>query len=926
MSKLMLIDSTHPEETRVAVVSNGQIEDFDFEARAKRQLRGNIYLAKVTRVEPSLQAAFVDYGGNRHGFLAFGEIHPDYYQIPKEDREALMAEAAEEEERVKARESRRRRSQPARAPAPEVITAEIEAEIEDVVGEDHAGDDHAEDADHIEDADADADDAGEMSDEFAADVEGEDDSEDDAEGLADADEADSHGATIFAADAGEEADAPVAAPAAADVSSEDDDDDDDDEEQEATVRRRAAIFQRKYRIQEVIRRRQVLLVQVVKEERGNKGAALTTYLSLAGRYCVLMPNTARAGGVSRKITNASDRKRLKSIMSELDIPRGAGLIVRTAGAKRTRTEITRDFDYLTTLWKQIVGRTIESTAPSLIHEEGHLVLRAVRDLYDKDVEQIIVDGAEAFNEARSFVEMLMPSHARKVVRHEGGPPLFVMSGVEHQLETIFSPIVQLPSGGYIVINQTEALVAVDVNSGKATRERNVESTALKTNLEAASEVCRQMRLRDLAGLIVIDFIDMEDNKNNRAVERRMADSLKIDRARVQTGRISQFGLFEISRQRRRAGVLELSSEPCPHCASTGRVRSTESAAIQVLRMIEARAADDRVDQVLAQAAPDVALYILNEKRSSIAVIEAANSVTVRIEANNELKAGDCELESRADGQPVAYKPVSASELAKLKPRPMAPPGEFDEGDDDETIEDDGDEEATTASDDDDDDGRSRRGRSRRGGRRRRGNGSERESESGAEAVFEGGDDASEEVQKPRDRESNRESNRDSGRARDGGRDRDRDRDSRGRRRRRGGRENAPRVPDIALDGGEMLDAIASVAFLVARTAGAEETEDADGTAPDAAMPPAAVSAQEAVASTPAAREPVASAPVAADPVARAPAPATAEPTFAAEPEATEANSAAEARLHPIHGVTSDGDPPKEDKPRRMGWWNKKKTG
>ena len=628
MSKLMLIDATHPEETRVAVVSNGQIEDFDFEARNKRQLRGNIYLAKVTRVEPSLQAAFVDYGGNRHGFLAFAEIHPDYYQIPKEDREALLAEADEEE-----------------------------------------GDD-------------------------------------------DEDES----------------------------STENGGDDATDEEEERKQNRRNALFQRKYKIQEVIRRRQIMLVQVVKEERGNKGAALTTYLSLAGRYCVLMPNTSRGGGISRKITNAADRKRLKSITSEFEIPRGAGLIVRTAGAKRTKNEVRRDFEYLTKLWQQIVGKTMESMAPALIHEEGHLVLRAVRDLYDKDVERIIVEGEDAYNEARTFVKMLMPSHTRKVVHHDDNGPLFVMTGVEDQLEGIYAPTVQLPSGGYIVINQTEALVAIDVNSGKATRERNVEATALKTNLEAAAEASRQMRLRDLAGLIVIDFIDMEDMKNNRAVEKKMKDCLKIDRARVQTGRISQFGLFEISRQRRRAGVLELSSEPCDHCGGTGRTRSIESAAIQLLRMIEARAADDRVQTVHVNAAAEVALYLLNEKRSSIAAIESDNHVLVRIEADEDLKAGEFNIEGRADGNVVQPKPMQPIDLRKLKPLPPPAPDEIEDEDDDivdysddeseddqeghdtEEDEEDSEEESTSDADDEDDDRDRGRGgrRGRRGGRRRRG--------------------------------------------------------------------------------------------------------------------------------------------------------------------------------------------------------------
>ena len=791
MSKLMLIDATHPEETRVAVVSNGQIEDFDFEARNKRQLRGNIYLAKVTRVEPSLQAAFVDYGGNRHGFLAFSEIHPDYYQIPKEDREALLAEAEEEE-----------------------------------------GDDDA-----------------------ASETEEEEDEE-----------------------AAEEA-------------------------EERKQNRRNALFQRKYKIQEVIRRRQVMLVQVVKEERGNKGAALTTYLSLAGRYCVLMPNTSRGGGISRKITNAADRKRLKAITSEFDIPRGAGLIVRTAGAKRTKNEIRRDFEYLTKLWQQIVGKTMESMAPALIHEEGHLVLRAVRDLYDKDVERIIVEGEEAYNEARTFVKMLMPSHTRKVVHHDDNGPLFVMTGVEDQLEGIFAPTVQLPSGGYIVINQTEALVAIDVNSGKATRERNVEATALKTNLEAAAEACRQMRLRDLAGLVVIDFIDMEDLKNNRAVEKKMKDCLKIDRARVQTGRISQFGLFEISRQRRRAGVLELSSEPCDHCGGTGRVRSIESAAIQLLRMIEARAADDRVQTVHVEAAPEVALYLLNEKRSSIANIESDNHVLVRIEADEDLKTGEFNIEGRADGNVVQPRPMQPIDLRKLKPLPPPAPDEIEEEDEDiiedsdEETEDDHeghdhdedeeseDETSADAEDEDEDRGRGRGGRrGRRGGRRRRG-GRDR----GRETADVEETETSDEAQPVAARE---EGERDEGRGRGG------------RRRRRGGRDRGERndrnrTPDIAADGGEMLDFLASAPFLVSQATAEPEPEPVRAE-PEPALAPAD---HEIAASD---QQP--------PPVEPEPAPAPSEADLA------------EARRHAIHGQPETPAPASDQAPRKTGWWNRRRTG
>ena len=822
MSKLMLIDASQPEETRVAVVSNGQIEDFDFEARNKRQLRGNIYLAKITRVEPSLQAAFVDYGGNRHGFLAFSEIHPDYYQIPKEDREALLAEAEEEE---------------------------------------------------------------------AAESDGEDE---------DAEEAD-----------------------------------------ERKSNRRNALFQRKYKIQEVIRRRQVLLVQVVKEERGNKGAALTTYLSLAGRYCVLMPNTSRGGGISRKITNANDRKRLKAITSEFEVPRGAGLIVRTAGAKRTKNEISRDFEYLTKLWQQIVGKTMESMAPALIHEEGHLVLRAVRDLYDKDVERIIVEGEDAYNEAKTFVKMLMPAHARKVVEHDDGPPLFVQTGVEDQLESIFSPTVQLPSGGYIVINQTEALVAIDVNSGKATRERNVESTALKTNLEAAAEACRQMRLRDLAGLVVIDFIDMEDNKNNRAVEKKMKDCLKIDRARVQTGRISQFGLFEISRQRRRAGVLELSSEPCDHCGGTGRVRSIESAAIQLLRAVEARAADDRVETVHVEAAPDVALYLLNEKRSAIAAVEADCHVAVRIEANEDLKTGEYTIEGRADGEAVPYKPMQPIDLRKLKPLPPPEPGEEeeeeeeildtseDEQEDDQEDDhqdhqhhhhDEEDADAHQAGAEDEDDDRNRRGRrGRRGGRRRRSGAEQRDV---APAL-----DLSDQQQ-----------------------DQQRDR---GRRRRRGGRDRnrEPRTPDIAADGGEMLDAIASAPFLIIapptpETDEAEETMATAQAAVVAAPDESSWSDREADIGPPETRreeESAAEFVTAESPESRVREPRLRQSERAEEHEIAvsreeavrvepapeeprvEAQSA-ETRRHPIHGTAEEPEPAVEKAPRKMGWWSRRKTG
>ncbi|OZB15389.1 MAG: ribonuclease E/G, partial [Hyphomonas sp. 34-62-18] len=520
MSRLMLIDAAHPEETRVAIVNNGQVDDFDFEATGNEQLRGNIYLAKVTRVEPSLQAAFVEYGGNRHGFLAFSEIHPDYYQLPAADRELLLKEAAEEA-----------------AAAIEddddgpYVPHGMSAELENGGGAEAASADDSDDEDG-EDDDSDAD--------ASADAEG--DGDDEGEG--------------------EEARPRAAKP----------------ERRNGQKKTQRTPISKRYKIQEVIRRRQVMLVQVVKEERGNKGAALTTYLSLAGRYSVLMPNTPRGGGISRKIVNSADRKRLKSIVSELDVPEGQGLIVRTAGAKRTKAEIKRDYEYLSKLWEQIVEKTLSSEAPALINAEGGLVHRAMRDMFDKEIEEVWVQGDEAYREAKDLAKIIMPSQAKKVQQWREEDPLYVAEAVENQLDSIYSPVVQLKSGGYLVINQTEALVAIDVNSGKSTRERNIEQTAVRTNLEAAEEACRQMRLRDLAGLIVIDFIDMEENKNNRAVEKRLKECLKVDRARVQHGRISQFGLMEISRQRRRQGVLQATSDPCPACNGTGRRRSIPSAA------------------------------------------------------------------------------------------------------------------------------------------------------------------------------------------------------------------------------------------------------------------------------------------------------------------------------------------------------------
>jgi ribonuclease E len=600
MAKKMLIDAVHPEETRVVVMSGTRVEDFDFEVQNRKQLRGNIYLAKITRVEPSLQAAFVEYGGNRHGFLAFSEIHPDYYQIPSADREA--------------------------------IKQEVEAATK-------------------------------------------------------------------AAGSEEDGVAP-------------------DEEELEEVRRR--ILTRRYRIQEVIRRRQVMLIQVVKEERGNKGAALTTYLSLAGRYCVLMPNTARGGGISRKITNSTDRKRLKKVAGDFELPSGMGLIIRTAGAKRTKTEIKRDYEYLMRAWETIRDTTMRSIAPALIYEESSLVKRAIRDLYDKDIDEVLVEGEGAYREAKDFVRMLMPSHAKRVHAWKEAGPILTQSGAERQLSSAFSPVVNLRSGGYIVINQTEALVAIDVNSGRSTKERSIETTALKTNLEAAEEAARQIRLRDLAGLVVIDFIDMEEAKNDRAVEKKMKDCLRFDRARVQMGKISPFGLLEISRQRRRTGILEGSSHVCQHCQGTGRIRSVESAALSLLRSLDEAAGKNSGGAIEVRAPFEVAFFILNDKRTWLDMLEQTRQVRVRIIGVSSMTPPDFEISvhnARAEDEVAEEAPQPARRERYQAPRAVEAEPDLD-GDDDT-------EEAAPArarSGDDDADGEQgrRRGRrGRRGGRRGR---------------------------------------------------------------------------------------------------------------------------------------------------------------------------------------------------------------
>jgi ribonuclease E len=604
MANKMLIDSTHPEETRVAVVRGTRVEEFDFESQARKLLRGNIYLAKVTRVEPSLQAAFVDFGGNRHGFLAFSEIHPDYYQIPVADRQALLAEEARiaraADADADARERRRERARQA-VPAESVSEPAAEAPA--------------------------------------------------AEPVPQAAEAETPGAE--AAPAPGNGGAPAEEPPVESVGA----GDALEEIPERQPRRHRA-----YKIQEVIKRRQIMLVQVVKEERGTKGAALTTYLSLAGRYSVLMPNTARGGGISRKITAAADRKRLKSVVDELEVPEGMGVILRTAGASRTKTEIKRDFEYLLRMWETVRELTLKSTAPALVYEEGSLVKRAIRDLYNnKDIDEILVAGEDGYKEAKEFMRMLMPSHAKNIKLYKESQPIFVRYGVEHQLDAMFSPVVQLKSGGYVVINPTEALVAIDVNSGRATREHHIEDTALRTNLEAAEEIARQLRLRDLAGLIVIDFIDMEEKRNNRSVERRLKEHLKHDRARSQVGHISHFGLMEMSRQRMRTGVLESSTEICTHCGGTGRVRSVASVALQLLRAIEDALMKSASHDLLVRTRPETAPYVLNQKRAHLREIETRFGVNIMISGDATLGGQQYYLIERgAPARGLIAPPVAAA--------------------------------------------------------------------------------------------------------------------------------------------------------------------------------------------------------------------------------------------------------------------------
>ncbi|PTW49943.1 Rne/Rng family ribonuclease [Rhodovulum kholense] len=810
MAKKMLIDATHAEETRVVVVDGNKVDEFDFESVNKRQLAGNIYLAKVTRVEPSLQAAFVDYGGNRHGFLAFSEIHPDYYQIPVADREALLAEERalaedlddEDGEGDKPKRRGRSRRKPrsgSGASGPAVASGDqadegafdTEDGDEDPADEieelsasaEHADDDSASapdaeeaeapsDADSDDDADNPETDAAEAADgdegedddtpptvmamtahsddpvetrepgagipgmdvvdlgeddETAGDLADEPSSESASEGRKSSSRRRRRGSRKKTDEAEDEAPAVPAAEADDEGPEEVHHDDqiesvaEEDVTEEIRPRKPRA---RRYKIQEVIKVRQIMLVQVVKEERGNKGAALTTYLSLAGRYCVLMPNTARGGGISRKITNAVDRKKLKEIASELDVPEGAGLIIRTAGAKRTKSEVKRDYEYLQRLWEQIRELTLKSIAPAPIYEEGDLIKRSIRDLYSREIDEVLVEGEGGYRLAKDFMKMIMPSHAKNVKHYTDPMPLFARYQVESYLSSMFNPVVQLRSGGYIVIGVTEALVAIDVNSGRATKEGSIEETALKTNLEAAEEVARQLRLRDLAGLIVIDFIDMEERKNNASVEKRLKDKLKTDRARIQVGRISGFGLLEMSRQRLRPGMIEATTQPCPHCHGTGLIRSDDNLALSILRQIEEEGVRGRSREVLLKAPIGIVNFLMNQKREHVAQIEARYGLSVRIEADPFLISPDFSIErfkTATRSVPEAVTPVVSLDMSD-----MPDPVEEEEEDEAPVVE-------TAAQPEADEKGDDKPGKKRRRRRRRK-----KPSQGGDDQSFEAG--------------------------------------------------------------------------------------------------------------------------------------------------------------------------------------------
>ena len=997
----MLIDAMHPEETRVVTVHGSRVEEFDFEAANRRQLRGNIYLAKVTRVEPSLQAAFIEYGGNRHGFLAFSEIHPDYYQIPLADRQALLEDDAREAEEHREREERkpRRRSRGRRDGAAktartyESVSREAQVEPSDALSENDAA---------IGAADALLE--GGLTDASPAITPGSDASADlPPEALASAETAPAESPATESSAAAESApetsaveaealpgataEAPVApavelaveadpmgdaidagAPVAdaheaephedgesdededdSDDESEDDDESDEDEDEDddsddsegedgereqkiaqvggdamAEIPDRPRTYRRNYKIQEVIKRRQIILVQVVKEERGTKGAALTTYLSLAGRYSVLMPNTGRGGGISRKITSAADRKRLKEVAQDLEVPDGMGVILRTAGASRTKPEIKRDFEYLMRLWESVRELTLSSSAPALVYEEGSLIKRAIRDLYNKDIDDILVAGDEAYREARDFMRMLMPGQSKVVQPYRDSTPIFARHGVEQQLDAMFSTHVTLKSGGYLVINPTEALVSIDVNSGRSTREHDIEDTALRTNLEAAEEVARQLRLRDLAGLVVIDFIDMDEKRNNRAVEKKLNECLKNDRARIQVGRISPFGLLEMSRQRIRTGMLESSSLPCAHCGGSGYVRATASVALQILRAIEESLLKSTSHNLVLRTRTEVALYILNQKRAHLRELEVRFGVSITVAADERLAATATFQLDRGEPATRTEGPVTGVRAVAINSA-LAPEEDFDLEGEDEVVEAEAEEEETEAAPAEarekaSEGGEGRGGRRRR--RRRRGGRSEavehgagetlsaeaddEDGEEGEESAAQAeGDEAAPAIEVVTNGEDDG-SGRRRRRGRRGGRGRDREGRSRD-------GESAVRSGEVRDD--EARDDEAHV--------GSVEGDEGAADAPSAFLggeEPVSAEAVTAAASEGGARTAVSGAEGVApeaDP-AEVPAPRSEEvPPTAAPPEEAPA-----PKPEPVAVVLTPADP---DRPKRAGWWSRTKA-
>ncbi len=976
MADKMLIDASHEEETRVVVVRGNRIEEFDFESEHKKQIRGNIYLAKVTRVEPSLQAAFVDYGGNRHGFLAFAEIHPDYYQIPLADRQALLKAEAEEHRRGDDFEP---------ADAPNEPTIDLSKVDQPDIGIVPTSEEKAEETVASEEVVASEEIVAITQEAVAEEQPAEEEKPKKrtrrprAKKKTEAEEATVEASTDEAADEDGSKGGEMAAMVDTDTISEDvervgdDDDDDDDDHHEKEVIEsvgaedameevpdRAMRKPRKqYRIQEVIKRRQILLVQVAKEERGNKGAALTTYLSLAGRYSVLMPNTARGGGISRKITQPADRKRLKEIARDLEVPNGMGVILRTAGANRTRVEIKRDFEYLMRLWENVRTLTLNSTAPCLVYEEGSLIKRSIRDLYNKDISEIIVSGEDGYREAKDFMKMLMPSHAKVVQPYRDIHPIFSRSGIEAQLDRMLQPQVTLKSGGYLIINQTEALVSIDVNSGRSTREHSIEETALATNLEAAEEVARQLRLRDLAGLVVIDFIDMEEKRNNRSVEKKLKDCLKNDRARIQVGRISHFGLLEMSRQRIRASVLESTTQICSHCGGTGHVRSESSIALHVLRGVEEYLLRNTTHNITVRTTPETALYLLNHKRGTIVDYEERFGVSIIIAADASVGAQHFAI----DRGEAVENPVKIENLLQALPT-------FEEDEDDiviEAEEEEEDEEEVVAKTQSSEprqpqaetgeDGKRKRKRRRR--RRGKGNGqngdvqADANDDASGEGDDEDGDDATEDqadAAEPRAEGDN--AGQDEGKRK------------RRRRGKRGGRRNRDENgnlldaengdgdqgdADDSVDDGDVADAAEGVepaAAVDAVEAETPEVEEAEKPKKPRRTRKAKEKAETVVEATIEAEAPAVAAPVAdaapapqeeatADVAPAAPAPAPQAAEAAVEATQEEADDAAKpiranrgdnvSSSEPV--VTSSGknDSPdgEEPKPRKGGWWQRK---